>query len=856
MARAQALPVYSIGNPTDEEQLWLSMLNYERANPQAEAKSLENATDPEVLAAYSYFSVDLAAMVSAFDAIPPEPPLSFNADLMSSSFGHSQDMYTNTYQGHIGSDGSTAEQRVAAAGYEAQAVGENVFAFATSVYEGNASFEVDWGDGPDGIQSPASHRANDHDSLYSDIGIGIVDGTVIAGGTTFGPLLCTMDFGVQATPAFYVTGVVYYDLSGSGTYETGEGLGGVAVNVTGAGYSGLTANSGGYSVPVSGSGVQTVTFSVNGLPAQQVTATLTGSGSVEVDLPLTYTPPVVTGTADPPLGQDSTYQFTPVPGATAYQFKQARLVAFTTIETGAGGAGDFTASITGDYPLIATDEPFDGNSSFHLEHVTTAEQSLQLDKTLIPGAKSALQFEKLLGYASSTEIAVAEVSTDGGGTWHGLWSEAGSNGRGDGAFVAESISLAKYAGQEILIRFIFDSDGEYYYNEVATGVGLYLDNITVTGAKALTKTVISNVTSPDTFVFDPAISGTFALAVRAQALSRYFPWGPDAIVEAGGSGDVTAIPFNAFKGKYAGAIGNNGLMAMTLSANGAISTTIKLNGKTTQLAGKLDAQGAYSKTLKSGLVIELQLTEQPSPLFTGVITSGSVATDITLDPVENALSAQAFTWRVPALSGSGLPQGAGYGTMSMKAGSAAATFSGKLGDGTAVTFSSNAIVSGTSTLIPIYLPLYKSKGSISGTLTREETANGDLDGTLQWTKATTTGTFSTPVHLYGSFYVKPLPGERVIDLTSGTFAFAGGGLSDSPSNNITLTSANKVVVTGTNTDHLKVTVNPKNGLFSGSFVPPGAHAAAPISGAFFQGSFNFGAGLFKGPGGTGSVSLQ
>src|SRR5215471_15099494 len=49
---------YSIGQPTDEEQLYLEYINRCRANPTAEGVLLANTTDPDVLSAYSFFSVN------------------------------------------------------------------------------------------------------------------------------------------------------------------------------------------------------------------------------------------------------------------------------------------------------------------------------------------------------------------------------------------------------------------------------------------------------------------------------------------------------------------------------------------------------------------------------------------------------------------------------------------------------------------------------------------------------------------------------------------------------------------------------------------------------------------------------
>src|SRR5260370_14988209 len=90
--------LYSIGQPTDEEQLYLEYINRSRANPPAEGARLASTTDPDVLSAYSYFGVDLGLLQAQFNTIPAAPPLAINAQLLASARLHSCDMYTNNYQ--------------------------------------------------------------------------------------------------------------------------------------------------------------------------------------------------------------------------------------------------------------------------------------------------------------------------------------------------------------------------------------------------------------------------------------------------------------------------------------------------------------------------------------------------------------------------------------------------------------------------------------------------------------------------------------------------------------------------------------------------------------------------------------
>lgn len=56
----------------------------------------------------------------------PVDPVSWNTDLDAAALRHANDMYTNDFFDHTGSDGSDIAVRVTATGYSWQAVGENI----------------------------------------------------------------------------------------------------------------------------------------------------------------------------------------------------------------------------------------------------------------------------------------------------------------------------------------------------------------------------------------------------------------------------------------------------------------------------------------------------------------------------------------------------------------------------------------------------------------------------------------------------------------------------------------------------------------------------------------------------------
>lgn len=278
-ALPQAQQLYSHGDPTPEEQLMLEYINRARANPPAEGDRLATTTDPDVRQSYQYFSVDLNKVRSDFQGYPARPPLAFHPLLIQAARLHSQDMQRNDFQDHIGSDGSTPGQRLQRVGYTASSYGENVFAYANSMWHAHCGFNVDWGADN---QQTLGHRRNimnfDGSVIYTEIGIGVVQDNNPS--TRVGPYIVTQNFGRGSQ--VYILGVVYRDRNGNGFYDIGEGLAGVTITPSRGNYYAVTSTSGGYAIPVTGlTGSITLTAQGAGIVASR-TVTLSGV-NVKVD---------------------------------------------------------------------------------------------------------------------------------------------------------------------------------------------------------------------------------------------------------------------------------------------------------------------------------------------------------------------------------------------------------------------------------------------------------------------------------------------------------------------------------------------------------------------------------------------
>jgi len=298
---------YSIGEPTDLEQLFLEYTNRARADAIVEANRLAAETQDNLQSIYQFFGILPANLVGQYTASVNSgfldrhaQPLAFNATLLAAARLHSQDLLTNAFQGHTSSanppapfqPGFTPTQRAAALGYQG-GVGENVYSFAESIAHAHAGFAVDWGDetpsSPDynpafagqGMQNPAGHRRNIHAGSYNEVGFGVLQGS----NGLVGPLVVTQNF--SGSGGIMITGVVYQDLDGDAFYDPGEGQGGVRIEVQGEAFHAVSAASGGYAIPVSGNGQYLVTFSGDSIETWSTQIVVANNANVKLDYVMT-----------------------------------------------------------------------------------------------------------------------------------------------------------------------------------------------------------------------------------------------------------------------------------------------------------------------------------------------------------------------------------------------------------------------------------------------------------------------------------------------------------------------------------------------------------------------------------------
>jgi hypothetical protein len=569
VAKGGALVEYSIGDPSDEEQLYLEYINRARLNPLAEGYLLATNTTPSVADAYAFFNVDLQRAIDEIALYPPVQPLSFESRLIQAARGHSAYMFTRGLQEHDQTDPLTGavlnsiSQRATAVGYPWNTLGENIYMVAESVLQGHAGFEVDWGYGEGGVQRPPGHRNNNHDPDFREIGVGVLLGTnrvvlhaitnivgtnivVTPAATNFiGPQVVTVDFGARPSLPALVTGVAYYDINANGFYDIGEGLPGVRVEAPEGGSFAVTSRSGGYSVPAA-EGTNSVRFILDGTVVSTRTAVTTNRENVKRDLILPYVAPAVGGSTNAQVSAPNFYQLAAVPGAQAYEWSVQRLSPFSATEGVEDGGTNFIFDVSPGWNPVKTNFPASGRRSFQLVHTNGADQVLTYRPSLYAGASATIRYKSYFGYTTTNQIGVLEASSDGGATWRLVLGQRGigAGNQPGTAYITRTASLSAYAGRSVQIRFRFfveDIPDAFRFPQSTPSFGWHLDDIEFTGFSSIFDASTNSIAAGRSFVFQPPLEGLYELRGRPLIGGRAFPFSASLAVQARVSAPVGGV---------------------------------------------------------------------------------------------------------------------------------------------------------------------------------------------------------------------------------------------------------------------------------------------------------------------------
>ncbi|MCX7088136.1 MAG: CAP domain-containing protein [Methylococcales bacterium] len=239
---------FDYGDPSNNEQAHLEMLNRARAAPLTEAQRLQ---------------IDL------FEGVPSGSiqstavqPLSSNALLLSIAKNHSADMLKQGYFAHNDLTGLSPFARMSAVNYAYQTAGENIAWQGTTGAIDQAATALKLHDSLfiDKDVSGRGHRVNILNAAYREVGVGLAFGTFSQSGYSYNAGMVTTDFGTRSSDKPIILGVVYNDKNSDQFYTAGEGLANIAVALS-ASNSTQTASAGGYGLEVTPNSDYTLNFS-------------------------------------------------------------------------------------------------------------------------------------------------------------------------------------------------------------------------------------------------------------------------------------------------------------------------------------------------------------------------------------------------------------------------------------------------------------------------------------------------------------------------------------------------------------------------------------------------------------------
>ena len=195
-------------------------------------------------------------------------------------------------------------------------------------------------------------------------------------------------------------------------------------------------------------------------------------------------------------------------------------------------------NVGGNYPVIQGDVVGAGGAAFHLAHPVSEDQYLRLTETLyVEQPDAVVHFLSRLGWATSTQVARVQVSSNDGGSWADVYAQPGTGNAGETGFTQREASLAEYQGRTVRVQFLYSVSGSRF-PQTESGVGWYVDNITATGVKLVGFETPTNVSSGTSFSYAPSLAAGVGLQARGRLSSEHaFEWGPVTLVTpvAGGT---------------------------------------------------------------------------------------------------------------------------------------------------------------------------------------------------------------------------------------------------------------------------------------------------------------------------------
>jgi hypothetical protein len=253
----------------------------------------------------------------------------------------------------------------------------------------------------------------------------------------------------------------------------------------------------------------------------------------------------------------------------------------------------------------------------------------------------------------------------------------------------------------------------------------------------ITLTMTDPACTPDAMaiIADATASTTNATLITADA--------PASTTDASAGTDSSiSNPFASVAGTYHGlfcvpdnvAEESSGAVTLTVTSTGAFSAKLRMEHGSYPFSGQFSGTGAAFQSIPraglSSLTAQLQLSLTNGPL-TGTVSDGTWTADLLAEPAvysstNTAPQAGKYAWQIPGSNAASAQTGGNGSGVVTVSDSGNATFSGTLGDGTAVTSASTVTGQGQW---PFYLPLSGGNGSILGWLSFTNLTSAPAIGT-------------------------------------------------------------------------------------------------------------------------------
>jgi hypothetical protein len=393
----------------------------------------------------------------------------------------------------------------------------------------------------------------------------------------------------------------------------------------------------------------------------------------------------------------------------------------------------------------------------------------------------------------------------------------------------------------------------------------------ITGSNLLDFTA----SSPTPSKVPPGGNASFSVRFKAKAagtrnatlhLSSNDPAHSPVDVQLAGDGVSFASQAGVFNGVFSQ---GNGYLSLKLTGNGQFTGKLVFNGASIPLKGSLDVFGNYNGS--AGLP-PVSLGLNLGAGTGGYLLTGSVAANAltayraAYGKGQTAAETGKYSILLSATDTSpSIPQGTGYAMLNVSK-TGGVTMAGKLADGEAVSVAGVMVGGSTCNQFMLFNPLlYKKNGLLAGAINFESLPNSDCNALLDWKRPVTGGSyyptgFETGITLAGARYAKPI-GIVPLPFVNGSATLSSGGLGQDIVKPISLSTSSTVLVSGSNPEMLKITINASSGGFSGSFLDPVTKKPLKFAGMLYQnintpqaGGFFLGP-ISSGTGYSGNVSL-